>query len=214
LAADEALSRQVRADIEALGRRVLVVNCDVSDPEQAVRSVKETIEEFGHLDVLVHCAGGAAPGSLLDVDTEIWYRAFDIHIHAIFHMVRAATPYMTQRNEGVILLISSAAGARGCLGSIAYGVVKGAIPQFTRSLARELADQNIRVNCVSPGIIRTRFQDHLTPEQVRNNVANRIPLHREGKPEDVACALAALAENDFITGADVPVDGGMAMRMV
>ena len=214
LPADEALSRQVQADIEALDRRVLALNCDVSDPEQAVRSVQHTVETLGRLDVLVHCAGGAAPGSLLDVDPKTWYRAFDIHLHAIFHLARAAVPHMAQSGAGAILLISSAAGARGCAGAIAYGVVKGAVPQFTRSLARELAGQNIRVNCVSPGIIRTRFQDYLTPEQVRNNIQNRIPLHREGRPEEVADALAALAENDFITGADVPVDGGMAMRMV
>src|ERR1035437_1196571 len=214
LRATEVLSSHVQADIEALDRKVLALNCDVSDPEQAVRSVQHTVEAFGRLDVLVHCAGGAAPGSLLEVDTKIWHKAFDIHVHAIFHLVRAAAPYMAQSGGGAILLISSAAGARGCAGAIAYSVVKGAIPQFTRSLARELADQNIRVNCVSPGIIRTRFQDYLTPEQVRNNIQNRIPLHREGKPEEVADALAALAENDFITGADVPVDGGMAMRMV
>jgi NAD(P)-dependent dehydrogenase (short-subunit alcohol dehydrogenase family) len=121
---------------------------------------------------------------------------------------------MAERSGGAILLISSAAGSRGCAGAIAYGVVKGAIPQFTRALARELADLNIRVNCVSPGIIRTRFQDYLTAEQVENNKRNRIPLHREGRPEDVAAALALLAENDFITGAEIPVDGGMAMRMV
>ena len=99
-------------------------------------------------------------------------------------------------------------------GAIAYGVVKGAIPQFTRALARELADYNIRVNCVSPGMIRTRFQDSLTPEQVENNMRLRIPLHREGKPEEVASTLAALVENDFITGAEISVDGGMTMRMV
>jgi 3-oxoacyl-[acyl-carrier protein] reductase/dehydrogenase/reductase SDR family protein 4 len=77
-----------------------------------------------------------------------------------------------------------------------------------------LADYNIRVNCVSPGIIRTRFQDHLTPEEIENNTRDRIPLHREGRPEEVASALMSLVENDFITGAEIPVDGGMTMRMV
>ena len=136
------------------------------------------------------------------------------HVHAVYHLTRAAVPYMTGNGGGAILLISSAAGSRGCTGAIAYGVAKGAIPQFTRTLARELADCNIRVNCVAPGIIRTRFQDYLTDEQVENNTRNRIPLHREGRPEDVAAALAALAENEFITGAEIPVDGGMTMRMV
>ncbi len=214
LAADELLAQSVQRDIQALGRKALTIAADVSNPQEAVRCVAETMAVFGSLDVLVHCAGGPANGGLLDVDPCTWYRAFDIHVHAAFHLARAAVPCMVKRGGGAILLISSAAGARGCAGAIAYGVAKGAIPQFTRDLARELADSNIRVNCVSPGIIRTRFQEYLTSEQVENNTRNRIPLHREGQPEEVAAALTALVENDFITGAEIPVDGGMVMRMV
>jgi NAD(P)-dependent dehydrogenase (short-subunit alcohol dehydrogenase family) len=120
---------------------------------------------------------------------------------------------MKERGAGAIVLVSSAAGLRGCLGALAYGVVKGALPQFARALARELADDNIRVNCVSPGIIRTPFQDFLTPEQVKNNIENRIPLHREGRPEDVARMIAELVVNEFITGENVVIDGGMTMRI-
>ena len=214
LPADDLLAQSVKRDVEALNRRALTITADVADPVAAAACVERTVEAFGHVDVLVHCAGGSAQGGLLDVDPCIWYKAFDIHVHAIFHLARAAVPYMVDGGWGAILLISSAAGSRGCAGAIAYGVAKGAIPQFTRALARELADSNIRVNCVSPGIIRTRFQDYLTAEQIHNNTENRIPLHREGRPEDVAAALAALAENDFITGAEIPVDGGMTMRMV
>ena len=208
----EAMS--VKAQIEALGRKCYLHAVDVSEPAAALECVEAAAKEFGALDILIHSAGGAFPGGLLDVDSQSWYRAFDIHVHAIFHLCRAAVPRMRQRNEGAIVLISSVAGIRGCTGAIAYGVVKGALPQFARSLARELADDNIRVNCVSPGIIRTRFQEKLTPEQVRNNVANRIPLHREGRPEDVAEAIAMLASNDFITGENLVIDGGMSMRIV
>lgn len=214
LAADDALAQGVKREVEALKRRALVLTADVAEPTEAVRCVRETVEALGRLDVLVHCAGGTAPGGLLDGNERTWYQAFEIHVHAVYHLARTAAPCMAKQGGGAILLISSAAGARGCAGAIAYGVAKGAIPQFTRALARELADHNIRVNCVSPGIIRTRFQDYLTAKQVEDNVRNRIPLHREGRPEDVAAALAALAENDFITGADIPVDGGMTMRMV
>jgi NAD(P)-dependent dehydrogenase (short-subunit alcohol dehydrogenase family) len=121
---------------------------------------------------------------------------------------------MTKQGEGAIILLGSAAGLRGCLGALAYGVVKGALPQFARSLARELADNRIRVNCVSPGIIRTPFQDFLTPEQAANNIKNRIPLHREGRPDDVAEMIVTLVENDFITGENIVIDGGMTMRIV
>ena len=110
--------------------------------------------------------------------------------------------------------ISSAAGLRGVKNSLAYAVVKGAIPQFVRALAFELSDANIRVNCISPGVIRTRFQDYLTNEQIKNNIENRIPLHREGTPEDVADAICMLVKNNFITGENIVIDGGMTMRIV
>src|ERR1019366_4267708 len=153
------------------------------------RAVAETVARLGRLDVLVHAAGGAIPGGFFEVTEESWLKAFDVHVHAVLWLARAAVPHMIEQGEGATILISSAAGHRGCLGAMAYGVVKGALPQFARTLARELADYNIRVNCVSPGIIRTPFQDFLTPEQVENNIKNRIPLHREGKPEHVARAI-------------------------
>jgi NAD(P)-dependent dehydrogenase (short-subunit alcohol dehydrogenase family) len=211
---DPGQARAVMQQIEALGRRCVLITGDLAVPAEASRAVKATVDVLGSIDVLLHCAGGAAPGGLLEVSEETWSRAFDIHVHAIFHLARSAVPYMIKSGGGAILLVSSVAGARGCAGAIAYGVVKGAIPQFTRALARELAGYNIRVNCVSPGVIRTRFQDYLTPEQVRNNIDNRIPLHREGMAEDVAQALRMLAENEFVTGTDLIIDGGMSMRMV
>ena len=200
--------------IASLGRRCMLLAADLSVPEEVAKSVQETVAQMGSVDVLVHAAGGAVPGSLLEVTPEAWYGAFNMHVHAAFHLCRAAVPFMKKKREGAIVLISSAAGSRGCLGAIAYGVAKGALPQFARSLARELADDNIRVNAVAPGIIRTPFQDFLTREQVKNNIENRIPLHREGKPEEVAEVIAMLVTNDFITGETVAVDGGMTMRIV
>jgi NAD(P)-dependent dehydrogenase (short-subunit alcohol dehydrogenase family) len=207
-------AKAIQGKIESLGRRCFLLAADMSLPEEVNRAVHETVAQMGSVDVLVHAAGGGVPGSLLQVTPEAWYGAFDIHVHAIFHLCRAAVPFMKKNREGAIVLISSAAGRRGCLGAIAYGVAKGAVPQFARSLARELADDNIRVNAVSPGIIRTPFQDYLTPEQVKNNIENRIPLHREGKPQEVAALIAMLVTNDFITGETVAIDGGMTMRIV
>jgi len=199
--------------ITALGRRCVLITADMGKPEDATRCVGEAAEALGRLDVLVHSAGGAVPGSLLDVTPEAWYAAFDVHVHALFHLCRAAVPRIKPQGEGAIILISSAAGVRGVLNAAAYGVVKGTLIQFTRILARELADSNIRVNCVAPGVIRTRFQDYLTPEQVKNNIENRIPLHREGRPEDVAQVITLLAENEFMTGETVVIDGGLTMRI-
>ena len=198
----------------ATGLDVHFVKADLSNPDACRSCVDQVVRDFGRLDVLVHSAGGPVPGGLYEVSDESWMSAFAVHVHAVFHLSRAAAPYMAKQGEGAIILLGSAAGLRGCLGALAYGVAKGALPQFARALARELADQNIRVNCVSPGIIRTPFQKHLTPKQVSTNIRTRIPLRREGKPDEVAQLIESLIENDFITGENVAIDGGMSMRIV
>jgi NAD(P)-dependent dehydrogenase (short-subunit alcohol dehydrogenase family) len=196
------------------GNGVRFLKADISHPEACLRCVEAAVQEFGRLDVLVHSAGGPAPGGLNEISEENWMNAFAVHVHAVFHLSRAAVPHMAKQGEGAIILLGSAAGLRGCLGALAYGVVKGSLPQFARVLARELADRNIRVNCVSPGVIRTPFQSHLTPEQISTNIQSRIPLRREGQPEDVARLIESLIENDFITGENFVIDGGMSMRIV
>jgi 3-oxoacyl-[acyl-carrier protein] reductase len=194
--------------------KAIFLEADVADAAACRGLVERTVAATGGLDVLVHSAGGPVPGDLLSVTEEAWMQAFNIHVHAIFHLCRAAVPIMQSRGGGAITLVSSVAGIRGCAGILAYGVVKGALPQFTRALARELAETNVRVNCVSPGIIRTPFHDPMTPEQKENNLRNRIPLHREGKPEDVASAIMMMTTNEFMTGENIVVDGGMTMRIV
>ena len=219
IAVSRSVARHEQAIIELRnaansgGRRIAFIQADVGDPVECHRAAQLVQDEFGRVDVLVHAAGAPAPGDLFEVSAEEWKTAFDVHVHAVFHLARALAPGMKKRQEGAIVLIGSAAGLRGCSGALAYGVVKGALPQFARALARELADSNVRVNCVSPGVIRTSFQDSLTPEQVKNNIERRIPLHREGKPEEVASAVALLVENNFITGENLTVDGGLTMRI-
>lgn len=201
-------------ELEDMGACYFLLAADLSKEEECKRVVHETFSHYGSIDILVHSAGSAAPGSLLNGARDVWYQAFDIHIHAAFHLCRAVVPVMKKKQEGAIIFISSAAGLRGVKNSLAYAVVKGAIPQLTRALAFELSDDHINVNCVSPGVIRTRFQDYLSQEQVKNNIENRIPLHREGTPEDVADAICMLIKNNFITGENVVIDGGMTMRIV
>lgn len=209
----ESLER-LKAATAVHGDEPLYIQADVGNSTDCTRIVAEACARWGRLDVLVHAAGAPAPGGFFDVSDECWGRAFDVHVHAVLRLARAAVPHMIKQGEGAILLIGSAAGLRGCVGAMAYGVAKGVLPQFARTLARELSDYNIRVNCVSPGVIRTPFQDFLTPEQTENNIKNRIPLHREGKAEDVGRAILELTENDFITGENLVIDGGMTMRIV
>ncbi len=203
----------VKRAIEALGRRCEIVVADIGQPEQATRCVAETAERLGSPGVLVHSAGGTVQGTLLEVEPEAWYAGFDVHVHAVYHLCRAAVPAMQQKGEGAILLVSSVAGMRGLGWALCYQVVKGTLIQFTRALARELAEDNVRVNCLAPGIIRTRFHDGMSPERKRHNIENRIPLHREGTPEQTADLALELIRNDYITGETVAIDGGLTMRI-
>ncbi len=199
--------------IVALNRRCVLIAADMALAADATRCVGEASERLGQVDVLVHSAGGLVPGGLFDVTPEEWLRGFDVHVHAVYHLCRAAIPGMQQRKEGAIVLISSSAGRRGCPGNTCYQVVKGALPQFARALARDFAGDNIRVNVVAPGVIRTRFHAHMTDAMRKNNLENRIPLHREGTSEQVATLIRELVTNDYITGETFGIDGGLTMRI-
>jgi NAD(P)-dependent dehydrogenase (short-subunit alcohol dehydrogenase family) len=203
----------VQKRIQSLGRQCIVIAGDVAKPPAALAAVQRTVAELGAVDIVVHAAGGLVGGGLMDVSDTAWMDAFDVHVHAAFHLARAAAPVMKTRGEGSIVLISSVAGIRGLKTAIAYQVVKGALPQMTRALAYELAASNIRVNCVAPGIIRTDFHAAMPEAVKQNNLDNRIPLKREGTPQQVAGLIKELIGNDYITGETVTIDGGLTMRI-
>jgi 3-oxoacyl-[acyl-carrier protein] reductase len=203
----------VKEAIAEAGRKCVTITADVARPNDVQRLVHETETALGGLDIVVHSAGGPSFGSIDECAPEQWMNTFDVHVHAAYYLCRAALPTLRKTGEGAIILVSSVAGIRGVPTHLAYATVKGAILQFTRSLARDEADNNIRVNCVAPGIIRTRFHDAMTPEAKAHNLRVRIPLHREGTPEQVAEAVRALVTNDFITGELLVVDGGASMQV-
>ena len=210
---DDAAARETIRQVEQLGRKCDMVVADMASGDEVDRCVDEAVAQLGGVDILVHSAGGPAGGRIEDVTPELWERTFAVHVHAAYRLCRRALPFMRKNKEGAIVLVSSAAGIRGCPNILAYGTVKGAVLHFTRMLARDLADDNIRVNCVAPGIIRTRFHDAMTAEQQAHNLKNRIPLHREGTAADVAQVVRLLVTNEFMTGEAVVVDGGMTMQI-
>jgi NAD(P)-dependent dehydrogenase (short-subunit alcohol dehydrogenase family) len=210
---DDASASAVRQPITATGRKCVTIVADVARPEEVDRLVREAQTVLNGLDILVHSAGGPSFGNIDDCSPEQWKATFEVHVHAAYFLCRGALPAMRKAGGGAIIFISSVAGIRGVPTHIAYGTVKGAMLQFTRCLARDEADHNIRVNCVAPGIIRTRFHDSMTSEAKAHNLAVRIPLHREGTPDQVAEAVRALITNDFITGEMLVVDGGCSMQV-
>src|SRR5690242_12002778 len=161
-----------RKAIEDLGRKCLLLSADVAVAHEATKCVEETAKQLGPVDVLVHSAGGPVNGGLMELTAEAWHTAFDVHVHAIFHLGRAVIPAMRQKKRGVIILISSAAGIRGIKTNVAYQAVKGALPQLTRALAYEFANDNIRVNCVAPGVIRTAFHASMPTPVKQHNLEN------------------------------------------
>jgi NAD(P)-dependent dehydrogenase (short-subunit alcohol dehydrogenase family) len=209
---DKAASA-TRDAIIATGRRCALFAADFGQTADVLRCVQETRSALGEIDILVHSAGGPVNGGLFDLSPEQWQNAFDVHVHAIFHLCRAVVPAMRTKKEGAIILVSSTAGLRGVITNVAYQVVKGALPQFARALAREFANDNIRINCVAPGVIRTDFHATMSDEQRRLNLEHRIPLHREGTSQQVAELILTLVKNDFITGETMTIDGGLTMRI-
>jgi NAD(P)-dependent dehydrogenase (short-subunit alcohol dehydrogenase family) len=210
---DDDAARAVCSQIEALGRRAIRLTADCALPDDCTRVVEQTAAQLGSLDILVHAAGGPVNGRLLEITPEDWHAACAVHLHAVFYLCRAAVPWLRRRGEGAIVLVSSTAGLRGVATNVAYQTVKGALPQLTRALARELAEDNVRVNCAAPGVIRTRFHDAMTPETRAHNLQHRIPLHREGTPAQVATLIGELVTNDYITGETMVIDGGLTMRI-
>jgi len=209
----DAEAQDTQKRIQGLGRKCALIVADVAAASEATRSVHDTVKQLGGLDVLVHSAGGAVNGGLLELTPESWHAAFDVHVHAIFHLCRAAVPHMRDHKSGAIILISSAAGIRGIKTNVAYQAVKGVLPQLARALAYEFANDNIRVNCVAPGVIRTAFHASMSAQAKQHNLENRIPLHREGTSEQVASLICELVKNDYITGETVSIDGGLTMRI-
>lgn len=205
---EEAAELQTRFGPE----RVAVELGDVANPTEAEALVRRSADRFARLDILVHSAGGPAPGTMLELAESDWRAAFDIHVHPVFTLFRAAHPHLA-REGGAVILISSVAGIRGCSGTVAYQTVKGALIPMAKALAFDHAAENIRVNVLAPGIIRTRFHDAMSDQAKAHNLDKRIPLKREGSPENVAQAARQLIENDFVTGEMIVVDGGMSMRV-
>ena len=204
--ADEA--RETVAQIEATGVRAAAFQADLADEADLARLFDETMRTFGRLDVLVTAAAVWEPKPLEDVTAADVRRQFEINALGVFLCCQRAGLIMARQPEGgAIITIGDWAVARPYTGYAAYFVGKGAIPTITRTFAVELAERNraIRVNCVLPGPVM--LPENLSEHEVKGAVAGTL-LKRPGRPENVAQAVVFLAENDYVTGVCLPVDGG------
>ncbi|MBQ1372464.1 MAG: SDR family oxidoreductase [Oscillospiraceae bacterium] len=177
--------------------------CDVADSE----AVFQAIRPLPPVDVLVNNAGISHVGLISQISPAEWDRLFAVNVKGIYNTVRAVLPGMLQQQAGVIINLSSMWGQAGASCEAAYSATKGAVIALTQALARELGPSGIRVNAVSPGMIDTEMNAHLSDED-RTVLANDTPLLRIGQPEEVAEAILFLAGASFITGQNLPVNGG------
>lgn len=199
--------------IRKLGRRTVCLRADVGDDAAVRTMVKTTIDELGALDVLVNNAGTTSfiPHDRLDdVDESAWERILSVNLKGPFYAVRAAAEAL-RRGNGAVVNVSSVAGVTGAGSSIPYCASKAALNNMTVTLARALAP-HIRVNAVAPGFIDTRWFKELEHyDVIKQMSAERAPLKKVCKPEDVAKVIVDLATSDLITGQVLIVDGGMTI---
>jgi 7-alpha-hydroxysteroid dehydrogenase len=203
----------VATQVEAAGRRAVVVVGDLSDVDVMASLARTATDELGRLDIIVNNLGGSMPRPLLDTSTRFLEEAFHFNVGAGHALVRAAVPLMLEGEApgGAIVSVSSVMGHAGARGYLAYGSVKGALDQYTRLAAQDLAPR-IRVNAVAVGSTATSALDIvLTNDELRTAMEDSTPLRRIGDPVEIASAIVFLASpaGSYVTGEVLKVDGGL-----
>ncbi len=205
-----------------IGAEAELVLADISTLAGATETVNRAVERFGGLDILVNNAGIAqgTERNTWDCDEELWDRVIQVNLKSVYACTKAAVPQMRARGGGAIVSVASIA-ASVCVGGAAYAATKGGIISFTRHVSRELAAEGIRVNCVSPGFMRTPMstgvRQGLNDEEQDARIegfGRLVPMRRAGSVLDIANAIVYLASDDsaYVTGQEIVVDGGYLVR--
>jgi 7-alpha-hydroxysteroid dehydrogenase len=202
---------EVAAQVVELGRRAVVVPCDVSDTSNLAGLVEAATGELGRLDIVVNNAGGAMPQPFLDTSERAFEAAFHFNVTTAFTLTQLAVPHMVEQGGGSVVNISSAMGRLTDRGYAAYGTAKGALSHLTRLLAMDLAPK-IRVNAIAVGSVATSaLEIVLTNDDLREEMVSKTPLKRLGDVTDISLAALYLASDaaSFVTGRMLEVDGGI-----
>ena len=205
-------AEQTARDCRAAGGDGFAMEADVSQKRHVDQLIHETVVKYGRLDVLINSAGTTKFTAYDDLDAlteEVWDDILGVNLKGVFFAVRAAAPHMKQNGAGCVVNVGSISAIRPVGSSIPYMASKAAVHSMTQSLAVALGPE-IRVNCVAPGFIETRW--HAGRDEAARATRERTPVKRNGTPEDVAQAVLYLCTSSFITGEIIVVDGGRFLQ--
>ncbi|MTI47696.1 3-oxoacyl-[acyl-carrier-protein] reductase [Sporosalibacterium faouarense] len=203
-------AKEVVEEIKGLGSDALAVKANVAKMDETKNLIEKAIEKFEKVDILVNNAGITRDNLLMRMSEEEWDSVFNVNMKGTFNVTKSLIRSMIKQKNCSIINIASVVGITGNAGQSNYSASKAGIIGFTKSIAKEVAKKNVRVNAIAPGFIETAMTDELS-DKVKDEYMKNIPLKRLGKPEDIANTVAFLASDmsSYITGQVIVVDGGM-----
>ncbi|EID82041.1 3-oxoacyl-[acyl-carrier-protein] reductase [Streptococcus intermedius] len=204
------IGEELISEFSDYGVQVIPISGDVSDSTDAKRMVEEAIEKLGSVDILVNNAGITKDKLMLKLTEEDFEQVLKVNLVGAFNMTQAVLKPMTKARQGAIINVSSVVGLIGNVGQANYAASKAGLIGFTKSVAREVAARNVRVNAIAPGMIESDMTDVLS-DKVKEATLAQIPMKRFGNTSEVAEVATFLARQEYLTGQVIAIDGGLAM---
>jgi len=205
------IDEELVSEFSDYGVQVASISGDVSDSTDAKRMVEEAIEKLGSVDILVNNAGITKDKLMLKLTEEDFEQVLKVNLVGAFNMTQAVLKPMSKARQGAVINVSSVVGLIGNVGQANYAASKAGLIGFTKSVAREVAARNVRVNAIAPGMIESDMTDVLS-DKVKEATLAQIPMKRFGNTSEVAEVAAFLARQEYLTGQVIAIDGGLTMR--
>ena len=205
------IDEELVSEFSDYGVQVVSISGDVSDSTDAKRMVEETIEKLGSVDILVNNAGITKDKLMLKLTEEDFEQVLKVNLVGAFNMTQAVLKPMSKARQGAVINVSSVVGLIGNVGQANYAASKAGLIGFTKSVAREVAARNVRVNAIAPGMIESDMTDVLS-DKVKETTLAQIPMKRFGNTSEVAEVATFLARQEYLTGQVIAIDGGLTMR--